>query len=160
MGSSAELNTFLLLVSPLQCRRHGGEYLAGTASVLYRSAEALKSAEPSTGSELDGVSSPPVEAGVGEGESARFADFPLCGGADEAEQAWRIDQGSYLPKIESPGAAAPTADFGSVSVWVWKRLGSSAELNTFLLLVSPLQCLGTPVDLSYLPTSTRRATGT
>ena len=108
-------------VSPLQCRRHGGEYLAGTASVLYRSAEALKSAEPSTGSELDGVSSPPVEAGVGEGESARFADFPLCGGADEAEQAWRIDQGSYLPKVESPGAAAPTTDFGSVSVWV-KRL--------------------------------------
>ena len=45
------------------------------------------------------------------------------------------------------GAAAPTTDFGSVSVWVWKRLGSPAELNTFLLLVSPLQCLGTPVDL-------------
>ena len=66
--------------------------------------------------------------------------FPLCGGADEAEQAWRIDQGSYLPKVESPGAAAPTTNFGSVSVWVWKRVGSSAELNTFLLLVSPLQC--------------------
>ena len=77
VGSSAELNTFLLLVSPLQCRRHGGEYLAGTASVLYRSAEALKSAEPTTGSELDGVLSPPVEAGVGDGGSARFADFPF-----------------------------------------------------------------------------------
>ena len=38
-------------------------------------------------------------------------------------------------------------DFGSVSVWVWKRVGSSTELNTFLLLVSPLQCLGTPVEL-------------
>ena len=69
------------------------------------------------------------------------------GGADEAEQAWRIDQGSYLPRVESPGAAAPTTDFGSVSVWGWKRVGSSAELNTFLLLVSPLQCLGTPVVL-------------
>ena len=54
-------------------------------------------------------------------------------------------RGSYLPKVESPGAAAPTANFGSVSVWGWKRVGSSAELNTFLLLVSPLQCLGTPV---------------
>ena len=126
-------------VSPLQCRRHGGEYLAGTASVLYRSAEALKSAEPTTGSELGDVWSPPVEAGVGDGGSARFADFPFCGGADEAWQAWRID-----PRIESPGAAAPTTNFGSVSVWVWKRVGSSAELNTFLLLVSPLQCLGTP----------------
>eukprot|EP01049_Picozoa_sp_SAG25_P008751 SAG25_NODE_812_length_5235_cov_10.472936_4_plen_172_part_00 len=31
------------LVTPPQCRRHGGEYLVGTTSVLYRSAEALKS---------------------------------------------------------------------------------------------------------------------
>ena len=37
----------------------------------------------------------------------------------------------------------------SVSVWVWKRVGSSAELSTFLLLVSPLQCLGTPVECPW-----------
>ena len=96
--------------------------------------------------ELEAVAPEEQGQGGGRGDDARFADFPLCGGADEAEQAWRIDQGSYLPKVESPGAAAPTTNFGSVSVWVWKRVGSSAELNTFLLLVSPLQCLGTPVD--------------